>query len=75
MFFFISFCFCNSLLKFFSPPKVGCSKFYAFFAYSIYAFDYQIRRKVFNRPFLNMAVSSILQPFFEFEINSSVLIG
>ena len=51
------------------------SKSYAFFAYSIYAFDYQVRRKVFNRPFLNMAVSSILQPFFEFEVNSSVLVG
>ena len=51
------------------------SKSYAFFAYSIDAFDYQVRRKVFNRPFLNMAVSSILQPFFEFEVNSSVLVG
>lgn len=51
------------------------SKSYAFFAYSIYAFDYQVRRKVFNRPFLNMAVSSILQPFFEVEVNSSVLVG
>ena len=51
------------------------SKSYTFFAYSIYAFDYQVRRKVFNRPFLNMAVSSILQPFFEFEVNSSVLVG
>ena len=50
-------------------------KSYAFFAYSIDAFDYQVRRKVFNRPFLNMAVSSILQPFFEFEVNSSVLVG
>ena len=51
------------------------SKSYAFFAYSIDAFDYQVRRKVFNRPFLNMAVSSILQPFFEVEVNSSVLVG
>ena len=51
------------------------SKSYAFFAYSIYAFDYQVRRKIFNRPFLNMAVSSILQPFFEVEVNSSVLVG
>lgn len=51
------------------------SKSYAFFAYSIDAFDYQVRRKIFNRPFLNMAVSSILQPFFEFEVNSSVLVG
>ena len=51
------------------------SKSYAFFAYSIDAFDYQVRRKTFNRPFLNMAVSSILQPFFEFEVNSSVLVG
>ena len=58
---------------------LGCSKSLQnpthFFAYSIYAFDYQVRRKVFNRPFLNMAVSSILQPFFEFEVNSSVLVG
>ena len=62
------------------PPLKGrvfkiALKSYAFFAYSIDAFDYQVRRKIFNRPFLNMAVSSILQPFFEFEVNSSVLVG
>ena len=61
-----------------SPCKVGCSKFAlkscAFFAYGIDAFDHQIWREVFISPFLNMAVSTCLQSFFKFEVNSSVFI-
>ena len=61
-----------------TPCKVGCSKFAlkscAFFDYGIDAFDHQIWREVFIRPFLNMTVSACLQSFFKFEVNSSVFI-
>ena len=50
-------------------------KSHTFFAYSIDALDGQIWRKVFIRPFLNVAMSSFLQSLFEIEINSPVLVS
>ena len=43
----------------------------AFFAYCIDTFDHQIWREVFISPFLNMTVSTCLQSFFKFEVNSA----
>ena len=50
-------------------------KSHTFFAYSLDALDGQIWRKVFIRPFLNVAMSSFLQSLFEIEINSPVLVS
>ena len=50
-------------------------KSHTFFAYSIDALDGQLWRKVFIRPFLNVAMSSFLQSLFEIEINSPVLVS